>query len=209
MKTFKTPKGTELPLLNLKGKDYLQVAHRLVWFREEKPDWTIKTSFVSISADYAIAKAEILTAQGLLVATAHKSEDKKGFFDFIEKAETGAIGRALALCGYGTQFCAEELDEGKRIVDSPVFRGKNSVVAPEQPEEGDGVQTQGYRVPGHLDKRIAAKMVWDCDPKILREVVAQLDKKYEDKDMPEKALEFVTEASNVIAYYEKDQDKKL
>ena len=42
-KTFKTPKGTELPLLDLRGKDYLMVAHRLVWFREEHSDWTIET----------------------------------------------------------------------------------------------------------------------------------------------------------------------
>jgi hypothetical protein len=40
----------------------------------------------------------------------------------MEKAETGAIGRALALIGYGTQFCADELDEGDRIVDAPVAK---------------------------------------------------------------------------------------
>ena len=38
-----------------------------------------------------------------------------------EKAETKAVGRALAMLGYGTQF-APELDEGERIVDSPVER---------------------------------------------------------------------------------------
>jgi hypothetical protein len=42
------------------------------------------------------------------------------FPEFMEKAETGALGRALALIGYGTQFCADDLDEGDRIVDSPV-----------------------------------------------------------------------------------------
>ena len=38
----------------------------------------------------------------------------------MEKAETGSIGRALAYCGYGTQFCADELDEAERIVDAPI-----------------------------------------------------------------------------------------
>ena len=37
----------------------------------------------------------------------------------MEKSETGAIGRALANLGYGTQF-APDLDEQDRIVDSPV-----------------------------------------------------------------------------------------
>ena len=38
--------------------------------------------------------------------------------DYFEKAETKAIGRALAMLGYGTQF-APELDEAERVVDTP------------------------------------------------------------------------------------------
>lgn len=119
MKTFKTPKGTELPILNLKGKDYLTVPYRVVWFREDHPDWSIETSFVIMEPDFTVAKAVISSQLGLVMATAHKSETKQGFADHMEKAETGAIGRALALCGYGTAF-AHELEEGDRIVDSPI-----------------------------------------------------------------------------------------
>jgi hypothetical protein len=118
-RVYRTPKGTELPLLNLKGKEYLQVAHRLVWFREEHPDWRIETEFVETSVDFALAKATIRDADGNVMATAHKYEDRKGFGDFREKAETGSVGRALAYVGFGTQFCADELDEGSRIVDAP------------------------------------------------------------------------------------------
>lgn len=117
---FKTPKGTELPLLNLKGKDYLVVAMRLVWFREEHPDWSITTEIIQSTDTHSIVRASILDPKSsVIVATAHKREDLKHFLDHLEKAETGAIGRALALCGYGTQF-APDLDEGDRIVDSPV-----------------------------------------------------------------------------------------
>ena len=55
-------------------------------------------------------------------ATGTKSEKAASFPDFIEKAETGAIGRALAALGYGTQFTGDEWDEAHRIVDSPVDR---------------------------------------------------------------------------------------
>lgn len=119
MKTFKTPKGTELPFLNLKGKDYLQVAHRLVWFREEHKNASIETDFIKLEENYAIAKAVISFGNGETMAVAHGREDAKHFPDFIEKAETKAIGRALALCGYGTQF-APELDEGERLADAPL-----------------------------------------------------------------------------------------
>ncbi len=119
-RNYRTEKGTELPLLNLRGKQYLEVKYRLVWFREEHPTWSIETQLVSVTDTSAYAKATIRDDSGRIIATSHKFESVKGFPDFIEKAETGAIGRALALIGYGTQFCADELDEGKRIVDAPV-----------------------------------------------------------------------------------------
>lgn len=125
--SFKTKAGTELPILNLRGKEYLQVAHRLVWFREEHPDWTIQTELVSVTDKSATAKATILDSQGRIIATAHKFENEQGFPDFIEKAETGSVGRALALCGYGTQFVADELDEGKRLADSPIAAARGGV----------------------------------------------------------------------------------
>lgn len=120
MKTFKTAKGTELQIISLKGKDYLQVAQRLVWFREDHPEWTITTEAVALDDKHAIFKATIADAAGRTIATAHKREDQAHFGDCMEKAETGSIGRALAYCGYGTQFCADELDEAERIVDAPI-----------------------------------------------------------------------------------------
>jgi hypothetical protein len=116
---WKTPKGTSLYLMNLKGKPYLPVAERLIWFREEHPDWTIKTEFLQLTDTMAIAKATIFDVEGRTIANAHKQETKQGFADFIEKSETGSIGRCLALIGYGTQFCADDFSEGDRLADAP------------------------------------------------------------------------------------------
>jgi len=66
-----------------------------------------------------VMKAIIKDTLERVIATAHKKETKIGFPDYIEKAETGAVGRALAMCGYGT-LQAPEFDEGERIADSPV-----------------------------------------------------------------------------------------
>jgi hypothetical protein len=126
MTNFKTPKGTSLPMLSLKGKDYLQVAHRLVWMREEMPNASIETTFLKLEDNYAICRAVVKDGDSQLLATATKREDKTHFADFIEKAETGAIGRALALCGFGTQF-APELDEQDRIVDAPLPKKHDGV----------------------------------------------------------------------------------
>lgn len=110
-------------LIQLKGKDYLQVMWRLVWFREDKPLWAITTQMIAHDTEtkHCIFKAEILDENGLVKSTGTGSESIKDFGDYIEKAETKAVGRALAMLGYGTQF-APELDEGDRIVDSPIAK---------------------------------------------------------------------------------------
>lgn len=109
-------------LIQLKGKDYLQVMWRLVWFRAERPNWCIDTEAHHISEKVAIFHARIYDENGVLKASGFGSETPKDFGDYIEKAETKSIGRCLAACGFGTQFTADELDEGERIVDSPVAK---------------------------------------------------------------------------------------
>jgi hypothetical protein len=118
---MKTPKGTPLTLITLRGKDYLQVQQRLVWFVEEKPDWSIGTEALHLTDDSAYFRATIRDESGRIRATAHKYENNLSCpVHFREKAETSAIGRALAFVGFGTQFCGDELDEGENIVDAPV-----------------------------------------------------------------------------------------
>ena len=106
-------------LMDLKGKSYLQVMWRLVWFREDKPLWSIDTKLEQLTDNHAVFSAKIYDENGVQKAAGYGSESVKDFRDFIEKAETKAVGRALAMLGYGTQF-APEMDEGERIVDSPV-----------------------------------------------------------------------------------------
>lgn len=128
-KTVKTPKGTELPLINLKGKDYLMVAYRIQWFNEEVPNFVIDTNYLLLTDDQTVAQAmvTILDKDGKVTkrATATKRETKKDFSDHTEKAETSAVGRCLALLGYGTQFAVADLDEGTRLADSPLEAPKS------------------------------------------------------------------------------------
>ncbi|HEX2615723.1 MAG TPA: hypothetical protein VHL10_09530 [Nitrososphaera sp.] len=135
-------------LIQLKSKagsqDYLPVQFRLVWFRMACPEGTIETEEVLVDLDreieteayvwnaekrrsekiikqakgYARYRAIVTDGKGGR-ATATGSESAVDFPDFCEKAETKAVGRALAMLGYGTQF-APEFGEQHRIVDAPV-----------------------------------------------------------------------------------------
>lgn len=107
--------------------DYLPVMWRLVWFREDSPDGVVITELIEHKAgEYAVFKATVTKSAGGGVATGYGSETKQDFRDYLEKAETKAIGRALAALGFGTQFSAHEFggeaDSG-RIVDAPVDSG--------------------------------------------------------------------------------------
>ena len=132
------------------SRDYLPVQWRLVWFRSICPQGTIDTEELEYELDreveaetyvwnsekrrsekvikkargYARYRAVVTDGKGGR-ATGTKSENAANFADFGEKAETGAIGRALAALGYGTQF-APELDEQHRIVDAPVERSTST-----------------------------------------------------------------------------------
>ena len=64
-------------------------------------------------------KATIKEMHNTVIPVTRKKETESGFPDYIEKAETGAIGRALAMCGYGT-LQAPEFDEQDRLADTPV-----------------------------------------------------------------------------------------
>ncbi len=99
-----TKKGNELPLMNLKSKKYLLVAHRILWLNDDVDRFNIYTEFLKVDDKMAIARAKVtlFNEAGVEVksATATKQESIGDFKDFIEKAETGAIGRAVTLLGF-------------------------------------------------------------------------------------------------------------
>ena len=128
---LKLPKTKKVNLANGQVKwekteaDYLPVAARVAWFRKDHPYWSIITKCVQLANKAVIMKAIIRDMQGVIIATARKKETEIGFPDYIEKAETGAVGRALAMCGYGT-LQAPEFDEGERIADAPIEKGNGN-----------------------------------------------------------------------------------
>jgi len=108
-------------LTKVSGRDYLEVKWRLVWLRSVHPDAQIETEMVEHRNNLAVFRAKVILPSGAS-ATGWGSEGTDDFGDYLEKAETKALGRALAALGFGTQFCPD-FDFGadrQRVVDSPV-----------------------------------------------------------------------------------------
>lgn len=166
-----TKQGTELPLTDLRGKPYMNVAYRLVWFREEHPDWGIETQLVEKTDKHAIVEASIINEQGRVIAKDRKLVTQASFQAFVEKATTGAIGRALALCGYGTQFDPEEFDEFEPKVPNQADAcdtatsapKKTSLAPPLEPEVA--LQLNKLLESLKLDKAFAIKRYGELFPK--------------------------------------------
>jgi len=157
-------------LMQIKNKgsatDYLPVQWRLVWFRSLCPNGTIETEIVHLDLDreteeetfawnsetrrsekvvkrapgFAVFRAVVKDGRGGM-AMGTKSEKAASFPDFLEKAETGAIGRALAALGYGTQFTGEEFDERHRIVDAPVAHIRSDNESRDLADRPNGIRT--------------------------------------------------------------------
>jgi hypothetical protein len=119
-------------LMNLKGKDYLNVQNRLLWFiRDQRAliaaglatqPYVVRTECVELDREVGWAHFRTYVRDVLgNESTMYGSESVKDFPDYAEKASTKALGRALLGLGYGAGS-APELDEGERVVDSPVSR---------------------------------------------------------------------------------------
>ncbi len=133
-------------MTNLKGKDYLEVKWRLVWFREVHPMGGIATEVIGFEP--LLVKATVVTGVGVVLITGHASAVAKAGAVWsgrdIEKAETAAIGRALGHAGFGTQFEGDE-NEGDYLADSPVERKPTQNAAMPPPDVKNGHSTEDLR----------------------------------------------------------------
>lgn len=119
-------------LMNLKGRDYLNVQSRLLWFIRDqraliaaglaREPYSVRTELVELDRDAGWAHFKTVARDVLgNESVMYGSEASKDFADYIEKASTKSLGRALLGLGYGTAF-APEMDEGERVVDAPIER---------------------------------------------------------------------------------------
>lgn len=134
-------------LTRVSGADYLEVKNRIKWLRDRDPNAVMRCELVREDKDAALFKATVTLSTGGH-AEAHGSETKSDFRDFLEKAETKALGRALAMLGFGTQFVESELNgkQGSRVVDAPVRRARERQQS-DPPAQRQSAQNRAERAP--------------------------------------------------------------
>ena len=104
-------------ITNIKGKDYVEVNQRLLYFRNEPTfaGWSIESDLVDLQPDRCCIKAMIRDADGRIRATGHAHEDRTSSMinktSYVENCETSAFGRALAALGIGIETSIASANE--------------------------------------------------------------------------------------------------
>ena len=215
-------------LMQISGKDYLPVQWRLVWFREQFPQGTIDTEELVVDLDreveeevwtfdkekkrsvksikcargYARFRAVVTNGLGGR-ATGTKSENAASFQDYVEKAETGSIGRALAGLGFGTQWTGDEFDEKYRIVDAPVEHSSSPTEASSASTQSTPMATEQQLASIRKFRQEVGKPVPEGEEKLTyqeaKALITTLSNEYKEKHPEPKKAEVTLDIQAAIA----------
>lgn len=91
----------------IKGKPYVMGKDRVIFFRENYPNWAIISELVKLSEGRCVIKATIYDDNGVPKSTGY-AEEKEGSSNinqtsFVENCETSAVTRALGFMGIGVE----------------------------------------------------------------------------------------------------------
>ena len=108
--------------INIKGKEYITVNERLIYFRNtnEFEGFGIKEDIVSINDTEGIFKVIIYDSNGEPIVSAHAQEYRDSSYinktSFVENGFTSALGRALGYLGIGIDTSIASANEVQNAV---------------------------------------------------------------------------------------------
>lgn len=125
--------------VDVKGKDYVEVAQRIKAFRMVYPNGTIETDMISNDNGVCIIKASIKDEEEKLLGTGYAYEKEGSTFinktSYIENCETSAVGRALGMCGFGIDASVSSAEEVKNAILNQDALGSKELVKPMSEEQ--------------------------------------------------------------------------
>lgn len=112
----------QLAPMDIKGKDYVDVAQRVQAFRSIMPGGAIITDLLSCEDGVCTFKATVYDADGKILATGHAQEKETSSYinktSFIENCETSAVGRALGFIGIGSETSIASFEEVANAINN-------------------------------------------------------------------------------------------
>ncbi len=126
--------------VNIKGKEYITVNERLIYFRTQPQykGWRISEDVVSLDEKEGLFKVTIINPDGFEMAVAHAQEYRDSSYinktSFVENGFTSALGRALGYLGIGIDTAIASADEVQTAVknqpkDNKSWLNENQLIA--------------------------------------------------------------------------------
>ena len=110
--------------INIKGKQYITVNERLIYFRGQPifKGWRILEEVVELNEKEGIFKVSILDKENNIISSAHAQEYRDSSYinktSFVENGFTSALGRALGYLGIGIDISIASADEMVNAVNN-------------------------------------------------------------------------------------------
>lgn len=110
--------------INIKGKEYITVNERLIYFRTEEQfkGWRISEDIISIDEKEGLFKVTIYDSNGDPMVSSHSQEYRDSSYinktSFVENGFTSALGRALGYLGIGIDTSIASANEVQNAVSN-------------------------------------------------------------------------------------------
>ncbi len=119
----------QLPTIKLKGRDYVQVKDRVLYFNDNYPNGSISTAIISSDNGMVTFKCTIWPdcskPERYYTGHAFGTVDEVKAF---EKLETVAVGRCLALMGIGIVDSVASADEMQRFEQKQAIKPQTKTI---------------------------------------------------------------------------------
>ncbi len=103
--------------VNIKGKEYITVNERLIYFRKQATfkGWRIVEDLIELNEKEGVFKVNIVDVNENIISSAHAQEYRDASYinktSFLENGFTSALGRALGYLGIGIDTSIATADE--------------------------------------------------------------------------------------------------
>lgn len=172
--------------INIKGKKYVLVSDRVLFFNENFPNGSIKTEIVDLNDENVLIKAVVTpdsdNSERFFVGHAREvfGQGMINQTSAIENAETSAIGRALAMMGIGVIDSIASVDEVNKA---------NSTKARMQQNQPNEVFKQ---------KALISILLRDLNRQVTRENVQNVVRELVNLDLIEENFEEIIERLRIL-----------
>lgn len=130
------PKNLRDKAINIKGKQYVLIADRVIYFNEAYPEGSIVPEILSApDAQLVVMKATVSPDQKRFFVGHSQAKWGDGYINktsALENAETSAVGRALAFMGIGVLDSIASVDEINKANNTAAANGETKIAQHEK-----------------------------------------------------------------------------